>query len=42
MTLLDRIDLFFWGIIVVSNVWAVIMYVVQGRIDQRSAEEALS
>jgi phosphatidylglycerophosphate synthase len=41
-TLIDRIDLFFWGLIVVANIWGVIMYVVQSRIDQRIAQEAVS
>ena len=37
MTLFGRIDLFFWGVLVVSNIWAVIMYLVQSRIDRRLA-----
>lgn len=38
-TLLGRIDLFFWGVMVVSNVWAVIMYVIQKGVDRRLAGE---
>jgi len=41
-TLAGRIDLFFWGIIVAANLWAVIMYVVQARIDRTAAREAVT
>jgi phosphatidylglycerophosphate synthase len=40
--LIGRLDLFFWGIIVVANVWAAIMLVVQSRIDHRLAQEAVT
>jgi len=39
--LLDHIDLYFWGIIVVGNIWAAIMFVVQTRIDHRLEQEAV-
>lgn len=34
-----RLDLYFWGRIVVMNFWAAVMYVVQFRIDHSLAEE---
>jgi len=40
--LLDRIDLYFWGIIVVGNIWAAVMFVVQTRIDHRLEQEVVS
>jgi len=42
MSLAGRIDLFFWGIIVAANVWAVLMYLLQAWIDRRMAVEAVS
>lgn len=41
-SLLDRIDLYFWGMIVVGNLWAAVMFVVQTRIDHRLEQEAVS
>ncbi len=41
-SLLDRIDLYFWGMIVVGNIWAAVMYAVQNRIDQRLEQEVAS
>jgi hypothetical protein len=37
--LLGRFDLYFWGRIVVMNLWAAVMYIVQFRIDHRLADE---
>lgn len=37
--LLGRFDLYFWGRIVVMNLWAAVMYIVQFRIDHSLAEE---
>jgi hypothetical protein len=41
-TLLGRIDFYFWGLIVVGNLWAAVMFVIQNRIDHNLAEEAAS
>ena len=40
--LLGRPDIYFWGRIVVGNIWAAIMFVVQSRIDHSLAEETAS
>jgi hypothetical protein len=37
--LLGRFDLYFWGRIVVMNLWAAVMYFVQFRIDHSLADE---
>ncbi|MCX6562747.1 MAG: CDP-alcohol phosphatidyltransferase family protein [Candidatus Aminicenantes bacterium] len=37
--LLGRFDLYFWGRIVVMNIWAAVMYIVQFRIDHSLADE---
>lgn len=34
-----RVDLYLWGRIVVMNLWAAVMYVIQFRIDRESTEE---
>ncbi|MDP2915266.1 MAG: CDP-alcohol phosphatidyltransferase family protein [Candidatus Aminicenantes bacterium] len=36
---LGRFDIYFWGRIVVMNLWAAVMYIVQFRIDHGPAEE---
>jgi phosphatidylglycerophosphate synthase len=41
-SLLGRIDLYFWGMIVVGNIWAVVMFIVQTRIDHRLEQEVVS
>jgi hypothetical protein len=41
-SLLVRIDLYFWGMIVVGNLWAAVMFVVQTRIDHRLEQEVVS
>ncbi|MBM3312416.1 MAG: CDP-alcohol phosphatidyltransferase family protein [Candidatus Aminicenantes bacterium] len=41
-TLAGRIDLFFWGVIVLGNIWAVGMYAYQASVDRRIAREAVS
>lgn len=41
-SLLERIDLYFWGIIVVGNIWAAVMFVVQTKIDHRLEQEVVS
>jgi hypothetical protein len=41
-TLVGRVDLFFWGLIVVGNIWAVGMYAYQAWVDRRIAREAVA
>jgi hypothetical protein len=41
-SLLGHIDLYFWGIIVVGNIWAAVMFVIQTRIDHRLEQEVVS
>lgn len=41
-SLADRIDLYFWAMIVVGNVWTVVMFAVQNRIDHRLEHEVAS
>jgi hypothetical protein len=39
-SLLGRFDLYFWGMIVVGNIWSVVMFFIQSRVDNRLAQEA--
>jgi len=39
-SVLDRMDIYFWGMIVVMNIWAAVMFVVQNRIDHKVEQEA--
>lgn len=41
-SLLNRVDLYFWAMIVVGNAWAAVMFVVQSRIDHRLEHEVAS
>jgi CDP-alcohol phosphatidyltransferase len=41
-SLMNRIDLYFWALIVVGNIWAAVMFIVQNRIDHRLEEEVAS
>ncbi len=41
-TLIGRIDFYFWGRIIVGNLWAAVMFVIQNRIDHSFAEEPVS
>lgn len=41
-SLVNRIDLYFWAMIVAGNVWATIMYIVQNRIDHGLEQEVVS
>lgn len=38
-SLFGRIDLFFWGTIVVGNIWAAFMFIAQNRVDHSLIEE---
>lgn len=41
-SLVDRIDLYFWALIVVGNIWAAVMFIVQNRLDHRLEQEVAS
>jgi hypothetical protein len=41
-SLLSRIDLYFWGMIVVGNIWAAVMFIAQNRIDHSLVEEEVA
>jgi hypothetical protein len=40
--LIGRIDFFFWGLIVVGNIWAAAMFLIQNRIDKSLSKETVS
>jgi len=40
--LIGRIDFFLWGLIVVGNIWAAVMFLIQNRVDKSLSKKTVS